>query len=163
MKAEWWRRLFYRMRKKQEEVKHVSLPDIPEAQHILQNLQRDIERAYEEARLDGETMDACRHLLFRLDLLLPYAAVTSAELQERILRLIAEDAPNIVRPYLRLSETSQWNTRRELLTSLSYMAAEAKRIIQAIQEYERQAFTNQTSFIAKWYEKVDTMGGSGAN
>jgi hypothetical protein len=154
VKTAWWVRLFHRERQVLETESMVEEgPDERELTRMLFTLKEKIRTGYEERTLDNEIYDECRYLLFRLDLLLPYALITPYALKERIIRLIAEDAFGTLEPYLSLHEESRRNVRGEIVRALRCMAAEAARIVGAIQEYEREVFSNRAAFVSKWYEK----------
>ncbi|MBN6188081.1 hypothetical protein JQN58_14490 [Aneurinibacillus sp. BA2021] len=156
MKA-WWMRFFqHAYIKEKEYTANVDRPQEQDMVRILCEMKEKIEQAHAECRLDHDLYDECRHLLIRLDLLLPYACITPPAIQQRILHLLMEDAASILFPYLLLGEAGQSTARRDFLCALRYMAGEARRIIAAIQEYEREAFLNRAAFIAKWNENSKT-------
>jgi hypothetical protein len=158
MNFSWWTRMFYRKRKLQEEINEkTEIRDEQKTAQAFYVLKAKMEQAHEERIIDHETYDVCRTLLFRLDLLLPYVFIAPLILKERIYKLIAEDAFGIVESYIQIKEENQQHIRSHLLGALRYMSAEAERIIKAIQEYERDAFTNRTSFVSKWYGKKENI------
>ncbi|AMA73937.1 hypothetical protein ACH33_14545 [Aneurinibacillus sp. XH2] len=139
--------------KRKTEERVLLMPEERELALILQELRGKVEQAQEERRLDYEMYDECRQLLFRLDLLVPYSGIMPPALQERIANLIMEDTPRLLYPYLALGEESMRSVRREAVAGIRFMAAEAKRIVGAIQEYERQGLASQAAFISSWYKK----------
>lgn len=157
MKELWWARLFRRRCSIQERTEAVrEWPDERELLLILHTLKEQTDQSYDLCIVDREAYDSSRHLLFLLDMVLPYALITPPALQERIIRLIIEDAPGVLTPYLQLGEERQRDMRREFLHELRCMTAEIRRIVAAIQECEREAFTHQAAFIAKGHKKSKT-------
>ncbi|MFT9848235.1 hypothetical protein [Aneurinibacillus sp. REN35] len=161
MKAVWWTRLFRQRHVACEgKAESAAWPDERELVHTLHQMKEKVRQAHTECMLDHDLYDECRYLLIRLDLLLPYALITPTAVKQRIIHLIMEDAAGILLPYLLLGEEGRCTARRDLLYALRYMTGEARRIIAAIQEYEREAFANQAAFVAKWSEKSKTQFGN---
>ncbi len=157
MKELWLARLFRRrcsIQKRTETVRE--WPDERELLLILHTLKEQTDQSYDSCIVDREVYDSSRHLLFLLDMVLPYALITPPALQERIIRLIIEGVPGVLTPYLQLGEERRRDMRREFLRELRCMTAELRRIVVAIQECEREAFIHQASFIANGHKKSKT-------
>lgn len=117
----------------------------------IKKWQRLVSVMRDRSEIDHDVADACRHLLWYAELLVPYVLVTPQPLCTRIVHIVGEDIPRLFAPYVALPDEVRRCQSRTLLRGIRTLMEEAYRIIQSIQQYETDAFASEARFVQAWY------------
>ncbi|BAU29477.1 hypothetical protein DFP93_12347 [Aneurinibacillus soli] len=127
-----------------------------ELSHTVKRWQRLVSVMRDRSEIDHDVADACRHLLWHAELLVPYALVMPQPLCTRIVHIVGEDIPRLLTPYAALPEEVRRRQSRTLLRGIRILVEESRRIIQSIQQYETDAFSSEARLVQAWYGESHT-------